>query len=69
MTKPFTEQDQKEYLENDGEVCPICGCDDLQVEPDSRDYLSGYYKQIKKCTRCEAVFMETYTLVAVERLD
>ncbi len=53
----------REYLKQDGNLCPFCGSNDLncgRIEVDS-----NYAWQDVRCENCEEDWKDTYTLTGV----
>jgi ssDNA-binding Zn-finger/Zn-ribbon topoisomerase 1 len=51
---------QKEYLEKEGTVCPVCGSNEIRGgEPEFNGPI--IYEDVR-CTKCEFLWFETYEL-------
>jgi|ERR1039458_7146311 hypothetical protein len=60
----LTNEQKKQYLANEGVVCPFCQSDDVvsgSVETDS-----GYATQDITCNVCDEEWTDVYTLTGVE---
>lgn len=60
MSKPITEEVQKEYVKEGGGYCPYCRS--TQVEGDSVDFEAGGIYQPMGCNACGETWVDCYHL-------
>lgn len=64
----LTAKQKKAYLVTKGVCCPFCLCHDIEGEITHNDY-DGSYRQRVTCHACGRVWVDVYTLTAVEELE
>jgi len=64
----LTAKQKKAYLVTKGVSCPFCLCHDIEGEATSTDY-DGSCRQRVTCRACGQVWVDIYTLTAVEDVE
>ncbi len=60
----LTEEQLRKYQADDGDICPFCGSDRVDIDDGLRTYV-GRVEEDKLCLNCEEEWTDVYTRTAV----